>query len=97
MPRNGNDDFGEALCDDPQSFINQRRGMFDSYILKCSHPSLLQGDPNQNLKFLLAIILKTSISGPRLVKPKCVWLLSVLFSGIKNFQKTWEKKNFLQK
>ena len=29
MPRNGEDDFGETLCDDPQSFINQRRGMFE--------------------------------------------------------------------
>ena len=30
-------------------------------------PLLLQGDPNQNLKFVLAITLKTL-----LVKPKCV-------------------------
>ena len=32
----------------------------------------LQGDPNQNLKFVLAITLKLSISNPVLVKPKCV-------------------------
>ena len=33
----------------------------------------LQGDPNQNLKFVLAITLKICISDPMLVKPKCVW------------------------
>ena len=48
----------------------------------------VQGDPNQNLKFILALTLKVSISDPGLVKPKCVWELSVLFSTIKIFQKT---------
>ena len=43
----------------------------------------LQGDPNQNLKFVLAITLKLCISDPMLVKPKCVWEPSVFF----NFQK----------
>ena len=33
---------------------------------------LIQGDPNQNLKFVLAITLKLCISDPMLVKPKCV-------------------------
>ena len=33
----------------------------------------LQGDPNQNLRFLLAITLKISVSDPMLLKPKCVW------------------------
>ena len=32
----------------------------------------LQGDPNQNLKFVLAITLKICLSDPMLVKPKCV-------------------------
>ena len=32
----------------------------------------IQGDPNQNLKFLPAISLKLCISDPMLVKPKCV-------------------------
>ena len=32
----------------------------------------LQGDPNQNLKFVLAITLKVCISDPMMVKPKCV-------------------------
>ena len=33
----------------------------------------IQGDPNQNLKCLLATTLKLCISDPMLVKPKCVW------------------------
>ena len=33
---------------------------------------IIQGDPNQNLKCLLAITLKLCISDPMLVKPKCV-------------------------
>ena len=37
----------------------------------------LQGDPNQNLKFVLAITQKICISDPILVKPKCVWKVSV--------------------
>ena len=39
------------------------------------HNSLesLQGDPNQNLKFVLAITQKICMSDPMLVKPKCVW------------------------
>ena len=49
---------------------------------------MLQGDPNQNLKFILALTLKVSISDPGLIKPKCVWELSVLFGTIKIFQKT---------
>ena len=32
----------------------------------------IQGDPNQNLKFVLAITPKICISDPMLVKPKCV-------------------------
>ena len=35
------------------------------------------------MKFVLAITLKMSVSDPMLVKPKCVWELSVFF----NFQK----------
>ena len=33
----------------------------------------IQGDPNKNLKCLLAITLKLCIFDPMLVKPKCVW------------------------
>ena len=32
----------------------------------------VQGDPNQNLPFQMAITLKLSSSDPMLVKPKCV-------------------------
>ena len=47
---------------------------FLSYHKKLSnmHARNLQGDPNQNLKCLLAIPLKLCISDPMLVKPKCV-------------------------
>ena len=40
---------------------------------------ILQGDPNQNLKFVLAITLKRCVSDPMLVKPKCVLEVSVYF------------------
>ena len=43
----------------------------------------VQGDPNQNLKFLLAITLKVCISDPLLVKPKCVWEASIYFENCK--------------
>ena len=33
---------------------------------------VVQGDPNQNLRFLLARTLKICVSDPMLVKPKCV-------------------------
>ena len=48
------------------------------YLLDCIsseilyEPFLIQGDPNQNLKFILGLTLKVSISDPGLVKPKCV-------------------------
>ena len=38
---------------------------------KCSC-MYIQGDPNQNLKCLLAMTLKLTISVPMLVKPKCI-------------------------
>ena len=37
-----------------------------------SRKHFLQGDPNQNLKFVLAITLKVNISDPMLLKPKCI-------------------------
>ena len=51
--------------------------------------SNIQGDPNQNLKFLLAIILKLCISDPLLVKPKCVLEVYIYFDFqlfVYNFQ-----------
>ena len=39
----------------------------------------LQGDPNQNIKFLLAITLKICVSDPILVKPKCVLEVYIYF------------------
>ena len=50
--------------------------------------SLIQGDSNQNLKFILAITVNVCISDPILVKPKRIWEQSV-FS--KNFKQTAEK------
>ena len=40
---------------------------------------LIQGDPNQNLLFQMAITLKIRISDPMLVKPKCVLAASIYF------------------
>ena len=42
-------------------------------MLDLSLKRLAQGDLNQNLKFVLAITLKTSSSDLMLVKPKGVW------------------------
>ena len=42
----------------------------------------IKGDPNQNLKFVLAITRKICISDPILVKPKCVWGLSVFLKKL---------------
>ena len=42
----------------------------------------IQGDPNQNLKFVLAITPKICISDPMLVKPKCIWGLSVFLKKL---------------
>ena len=42
-------------------------------IQEISNFKLLQDDPNQNLRYLLAITLKICNSDPMLVKPKCVW------------------------
>ena len=39
----------------------------------------VQGEPNQNMKFVLAITLKICISDPMLIKPKCVWEEKVYF------------------
>ena len=46
----------------------------------------LQGDPNQNFRFQMAITLKLNTSDPMLVKPKCVWEAVVLFWKIVNKQ-----------
>ena len=58
-------------------------------------PDLLQGDPNQNLRFLLAITLKICFSDPMLVKPKCVWEVYIYFENCKqraeNCKQTAEK------
>ena len=66
-----------------QKFFNLSHQLLTQRASWCVYIALLQGDPNQNLKFVLAITLKTRVSDPMLVKPKCVWELSVFF----NFQK----------
>ena len=40
--------------------------------------NFIQGDPNQNLLFQLALCLNVGIPDPKLVKPKCVWEAEVL-------------------
>ena len=55
----------------------------------------VQGDPNQNLRFLLAITQKICVSDPMLVKPKCVWEAYIYFKDCKqtatNCKQTAEK------
>ena len=56
--------------------------------------TLVQGDPNQNPLFQMAVPLKLCISYPMLVKPKCVWE-AVIF--LKNCKQTAEKcKKFFE-
>ena len=40
---------------------------------------IVQGDPNQNLKFILALTLKLCISDPIMIKPKCVSEVYIYF------------------
>ena len=42
-----------------------------------SENGYLQGDPNQDLLFQLALPLNVGIPDPKLVKPKCVWEVEV--------------------
>ena len=55
-------------------------------LLEINTNSELQGDPNRNFWFQMAITLKLSISDPMLVKPKCVWEAVVFFNFRKKFQ-----------
>ena len=50
----------------------------------------MQGDPNQYLKFILAVALKLCISELKLVKPKCV---SEAFIYFENCKLTVENQN----
>ena len=45
----------------------------------------LQGDPNQNFPFQMAITLKLSYSDPMLVKPKCFWEVFSIFENLFTF------------
>ena len=44
--------------------------------------AVVQGDPNQNFRFQMAVALSVFISDPMLVKLKCVWE-AVVFCGKK--------------
>ena len=52
--------------------------------------SLVQGDPNQDFRFQMAVTLKLSPSDAMLVKPKCV-REAVGFFFLKNCKQTAEK------
>ena len=65
-----------------------KRWQFDSFSSHSSRQNFanalveirkIQGDPNQNLQFKMAITLKIRISDPKLVKPKCVLEASIYF------------------
>ena len=58
-----------------------------------------QGDPYQNSPFPRAVTQKISISDPKLVKPKCVWVAVVFLKNCKQiaekckqFFENWKKK-----
>ena len=72
------DDFFKILRQ-TKSLLNSKTIYIKSLSLLTTFISALhnslQGDPNQNLKFVLAITLKISISDPIImVTPKCVYL-----------------------
>ena len=56
---------------------------------KISHHHWIQGDPNQNLIFQIALTLKLCSCGSMLVKPKCVWKVAGFF--LKDCKQTAEK------
>ena len=58
---------------------------------------LIQGDPNQNLLFQLALSLNVGIPDPKLVKPKCVWEVEVFCVKNLFLEKLGKNKNFVQK
>ena len=60
---------------------------------KVTNVMVIHCDPNQNLKFVLAITLKVCISDPMLVKPKCVWEVKVFYFSAVCLQ-FFKKKNF---
>ena len=50
----------------------------------------VQGDPNRNFLFQMAVPLKLSISDPMLVKPKCVWeVCASIIVHLPPFVKKW--------
>ena len=51
--------------------INVKKVFFGTHAI-INWVSKLQGDPNQNLLFQLALCLNVGIPDPKLVKPKCV-------------------------
>ena len=57
----------------------------------------VQGDPNQNLLFQLALSLNVGIPDPKLVKPKCVWEVEVFCVKSKFLEKLEKNKDFHQK
>ena len=60
-------------------------------LLWCSILSIhnVQGDPNQNLLFQLALSLNVGIPDPMLVKPKCVWEAEVFCENWLIFTCKW--------
>ena len=62
---------------DTVSLIKTEAITFGLFSFGALYSNVLQGDPNQNLKFVLAITLKICISDPILVKPNCVWEVEV--------------------
>ena len=80
----------------PSSFLQHTISSIKEFLFSnnVSHLSKqIQADPNQNLKFVLAITLKVCISDSMLVKPKWVWGAYIYFE---NYKQTAENENKCQ-
>ena len=62
----------------------------------CTAVFQIQGDPNRNFLFQMALFLKWYIFEPRLVKPKWVWEVAVFCVKSKFFEKLQKNYKFLQ-
>ena len=76
---------------------NMQRKTYTVYSMKrllyiCA--DIVQGDPNRNFSFQMALQLKQCIFDPKLVKSKLVWKAVVFYGRKKFFEKSWKVKSF---
>ena len=81
-------------CQDSPNWISRK--ICDSEIFCNFHTVYVQGDPNRNFLFQMALFLKWYIFEPWLVKPKWVWEVAVFCVKIKFFEKFKNNYKFHQ-